>query len=89
MGESMSQHTPGPWIAQEYQDGIRIIGRAVVAIVPNEQVADARLIAAAPEMYEFLGDFEEAAMQDFQGERRIMFLLNKVRALLAKVEGKG
>ena len=48
----MSQHTPGPWIAQEYQDGIRIIGRAaIVATVPNEQVEDARLIAKAPEMH--------------------------------------
>ena len=60
----MSKHTPGPWAFKQHGGRIRIITAdqgLTVAYTPEEQRADgwssqanARLIAAAPEMYEAL-----------------------------------
>ena len=53
----MSEYTPGPWTAYACDDFYQIQGRgAYVAEVFNRHEANARLIAAAPELYEALGD---------------------------------
>ena len=52
----MSEHTPGPWTATACDDFYRIQSQdAYVADVFNYREANARLIAAAPELYEALG----------------------------------
>lgn len=63
----MSKHTPGPWEIERYSDGlIQIVGNArivsddeeivttVVEAVARGDEANARLIAAAPELLEAL-----------------------------------
>lgn len=66
VGWTMSAHTPGPWTAHQY--GVRDAGGYICALKwPSlytgqderywretaERQADARLIAAAPDLYEF------------------------------------
>ena len=55
----MSNHTPGPWVAEPVQGGISITGHmgahvARIGYRDNAAHADARLIAAAPELLEAL-----------------------------------
>ncbi|MDH4581418.1 hypothetical protein E8F20_05950 [Pseudomonas sp. BN415] len=53
----MSQHTPGPWVVDPtltYLVNRGEDGRRIAYIAPNDQVANARLIAAAPDMFEAL-----------------------------------
>ena len=55
----MSNHTPGPWVAEPVQGGISITGHmgahvARIGYRDNAAHADARLIAAAPDMLESL-----------------------------------
>ncbi len=48
----MSKHTPGPWTAEEREDAVWNIRSSLglVARCPEFEEADARLIAAAPDM---------------------------------------
>ena len=54
----MSKHTPGPWHSCDHrvgrQDGARIADTWSSAVPRDEQAANARLIAAAPELLEAL-----------------------------------
>ena len=89
----MSQHTPGPWTMIVYpkdsatvttensapkQGVIATMSADSVAIPLTERIANARLIAAAPEMYNLLRAFLDGQWQP----------IKKARALLAKIEGK-
>ena len=92
----MSKHTPGPWFPVVNAHGnIEIVTneRPYIHTVVSENMclnaADARLIAAAPEMFDMLhkareafarklsGDYGAELLQDFCGD--IDDLLNKVR----------
>lgn len=97
--------TPGPWHVLEVACGPTwvmgptpnsvYVARMGHGSLPNrpEELADARLIAAAPELYAVCGrltsyglmhcpDPDPAAKTGLQG------LINEARAILAKVEGK-
>lgn len=81
-------HTPGPWYAyQSEKYGFKMIsskyGESIANHVPNE---DARLIAAAPEMYEVLSELLETLelSKDYGFDDEY----EKVRAILDKVEGE-
>ncbi len=53
----MSKHTPGPWIVEEgisYAFNIRTKYGYSVCVMFKKNLSDARLIAAAPKMYELL-----------------------------------
>lgn len=57
----MTKHTPGPWTAREaYDNGepcgmvIEPMGYDIVMSLEDENAANARLIAAAPAMYDAL-----------------------------------
>lgn len=84
----MSQHTPGPW---KVEDGIFVVGPDRVSIFGGASTkrsddvceANARLIAAAPEMFEYLCNLARVWAMS-QGENATLDIL---RALLAKVEG--
>lgn len=59
------QHTPGPWFYDDSLKGRLVINseRASVAVIPYldaEAIANARLIAAAPELLEALKDMVDA-----------------------------
>jgi hypothetical protein len=61
----MSKHTPGPWyidpIKANANGNRRIMAEQCtpVAVVPDHLVADARLIAAAPDLLEVLKAFSD------------------------------
>ena len=57
----MSKHTPGPWVVSPIQlnqictaDARMEVARAIVYSNAHETIANARLIAAAPELLEML-----------------------------------
>ena len=89
--EKHATHTPGPWVVKHDKEGLPFIGVAsdpwtypgTVATV--EQEKDARLIAAAPEMYEVLSELldtlEMSKGYGFDEE------YEKLREVLAKVDG--
>ena len=89
--EKHATHTPGPWVVKYDKNGLPFIGVAsdpwtypgTVATV--EQEKDARLIAAAPEMFEVLSEqlhtLEMSKGYGFNEE------YDKLREVLAKVEG--
>jgi len=96
-----TQHTPGPWTVVgpcgpiKDQGDIEILGPSgiTVAYTPRghptrslERIANARLIAAAPEMlrilHVLLGFVEEG-----DGRSPLAQIMAEARALLAKIEG--
>jgi len=94
----MSQHTPGPWTHDATDirdaDGRTVAwvgwgrGHISMKITLNEQVANARLIAAAPAMREALRELAEdtctyAAKMPGEFARRVA----NARAILAAIEG--
>ena len=83
----MTQHTPGPWFGNK-ATGIHVIesphtGRCVAQVRAQKTEAEtdvnARLIAAAPEMYELV-----KALATVTGST--VGLFEKARALLATIE---
>lgn len=60
----MSAHTPGPWTARKHTDtkGWTVsAGNSIASVKPRpEAEANARLIAAAPELLEALKEIREA-----------------------------
>jgi hypothetical protein len=85
----VSKHTPGPWA----------VGYATTSLYVNdlEAEANARLIAAAPEMYDALRTIEEALSPDVTSAgdeqavldslpERWRVALAAARAVLAKVQ---
>ena len=89
--EKHATHTPGPWVVKHDKKGLPFIGVAsdpwtypgTVATVEDE--ANARLIAAAPAMYEVLQELEEsmelAKNYGYEKEHAM------IQEVLAKVEG--
>jgi hypothetical protein len=94
--EKRATFTPGPWVvmgkavleATRYRE-ILWLGHNTRSTIPKEEKnANARLIAAAPEMYEMCKLFEEC-MENLDGRDGYdaSYELAKVREVLAKVEG--
>lgn len=94
----MSKHTPGPWLIGKRSpggyslinaDGWQSLARVVTVMEGDnrpfaEGVANARLIAAAPDLLEAL---KELLDQDEHGEDEI-WVRNKARAAIAKATGE-
>lgn len=92
--EKRATFTPGPWKVKYDKQGLPYVGvesdphayQGTVATV--NQRRDARLIAAAPELYEQCKLFERVIVElMMQGETGTDEALEEVRALLAKVDG--
>ena len=91
----MLEHTPGPWTTTIMHENSA--GPGPHAIYAHGEVlgevhslADARLIAAAPEMLAFVilvANYAKSAWADDADAQRSAFA-TEARALLAKVEGK-
>lgn len=88
-----TKHTPGPWVCHSgmvwkpdgSEDGIPIahMDRSTPATRPTERDANARLIAAAPEMYEAL----RAIVAETDNLAEIVLPIDRARAAIRKVEG--
>ncbi len=105
----MTKHTPGPWQANDQlgtmnvytQEGVPIAFNTLArtATDPAEAEANARLIAAAPELLAHLAEFVEAWHEEMEGSREpdgidpyaageyIAGMYSEVKALIAKATG--
>jgi hypothetical protein len=86
------KHTPGPWVAQPGDNFITDAREIVIAQMhrhhPDEQVdANARLIAAAPELLAALVELLPHAARVIQGTTEGQPLLDAARAAIAKATG--
>lgn len=92
----MSKHTPGPWI-ENYQYGLRIEsekehgivndGWIIAQLEGSDKEANAKLIAAAPEMLEALIACDEAMA--YMSEYDIPLTLpDMVKKAIAKARGE-
>lgn len=98
---SDTQHTPGPWATDGREAGWNILGLAGerVATVwrdgPHRPAANARLIAAAPELLEVLGDIlpwlakaeAEGVFENCVVPKGGQRAINRARAAIAKATG--
>ena len=88
--EKRETHTPGPWKIKNGKNYYHIHGEQEVALVENwmneTPRANARLIAAAPEMHRLL---ERIANDDLGLVENAVECAMDARDILAKVEGGG
>ena len=85
----MGNHTPGPWIAWrvdcDVMAGERLVADCMTGRL-REDKANARLIAAAPEMLEVLIDLQESAQ--YWSEYGAPFdIVNRLNAVISKAKG--
>jgi hypothetical protein len=90
----MSKHTPGPWRLWGSADPSQVISAAdcfVAQTVGGNDKANARLIAAAPELLEALQDLFGADMEFHlmgDGKEDQIAAIAKARAAIAKATGE-
>lgn len=96
-----AQHTPGPWKAADLGDSIWIegpnfkdnvicdmVGREERGVLTSEDVANAHLIAAAPELLEALEELLKLYTEtDFDVCGLDLPFVDKANALIAKTKG--
>jgi hypothetical protein len=91
----MTKHTPGPWVQEgrhvEAFDGKECVMGIEIYGPEDEALANARLIAAAPELLEVLrftlAELEVSAIRDGL-EPEELVAVTKARAAIAKAEGR-
>ncbi len=95
----MSGHTKGPWFADE-NGAVRGAGLEIVAVRHRLQhdihAANARLIAAAPEMYEALKEARQRLVDGMESEGPLEHewsgsdrkFVRQIDAAIAKAEGR-
>lgn len=106
MTEQKPKFTPGPWKYVRVQPGIdtfairtmdddtlAAVGVSPVGWKPGKDIANARLIAAAPEMYELLKLVHDGAFETLNeaGDAIIVIspdLIERINLLLAKARGE-
>jgi hypothetical protein len=78
-------HTPGPWEVREVDGLFAIAHRDGWVLDSNDEQqdrADAKLIAAAPDMFEVIKRF---ATVDWMGEAEISMWVKKCREIMRKI----
>ena len=102
--EKQMSHTPGPWKLREIKDSSSL---PRIFVIDNEDFADiaeiytcidknfgpddARLIAAAPELYEACKEILEAgfdATPEEASQDMVIYAEKRLRAAVAKAEGR-
>lgn len=94
----MSKHAPGPWSINEthcviYDRDEKYVGQAFKIWLNNKErdeeraLANARLIAAAPELLEALKVCSAELFAQCADHPRAMLLVEEARAAIAKAEG--
>lgn len=92
-------HTPGPWRMEEFRKGSYLVtarnaGTAREGIVAQHVpgIANARLLAAAPELLEVIREAVDSAEREMAKGRKaspgLATWLEKARAALAKARGE-
>ena len=85
----MGNHTPGPWIARMNCDvmaGERLVADCMTGWL-REDRANARLIAAAPEMLDMLIELQESAQ--YWSEYGAPFdIVNRLNVIISKAKGE-
>lgn len=92
-------HTPGPWRMEEFRKGSYLVtarnaGTAREGIVAQHVpgIANARMIAAAPELLEVIREAVDSAEREMAKGRKaspgLATWLEKARAALAKARGE-
>lgn len=97
---SDTKHTEGPWSLNKQYADIEVRGPAdsgvliavmspwgIAADTPSPQEANARLIAAAPELLEALQLVVDKLGSDFELYREQQFAIDTARAAIAKATG--
>jgi hypothetical protein len=92
-----TNHTPGPWFANRTAPCWEVRGGGKpLAYLPKHsaEIANARLIAAAPEMLEkleaaepFLKRFAEHTMEQFGTDAGLGKLVTEIQQLIVKTKG--
>jgi hypothetical protein len=90
----MSKHTPGPWFAEKgewwqvwHNEGIAHIAKASKGVEPDQTgEANARLIAAAPDLLEALKESLEREFNPFEPDNQSA-RYKRWAAVIAKAEG--
>ncbi len=84
------KHTPGPWNFDAYGEVFHISNNGFVASVygKTENEANARLIAAAPELLEALRLAEQVLLDEY-GPEFTHPHADIIRLAIAKAEGQG
>jgi len=97
----MSKHTPGPWGLDGVHEVVDATSAGVVQLwhwnkSNNERDANARLIAAAPEMYEALRELlaewdaeNDRTMEEDSAFQPDSAAIEAIRAVLAKIDAEG
>jgi len=92
--EKTTSHTPGPWAAEGHYvhaEGLRFVAVSggVSSCKESEAFANARLIAAAPELLSALRNIEEVLTKSREQNPTLdPFPLMEARAAIAKATGK-
>lgn len=91
----MAEHTPGPW-TNPWDHLIQGAGGAPVCEVHGQHMsANARLIAAAPELLAALKlaadaiDYAQAQVDSENDRHNLLVRLAQVKRVIAKAEGRG
>ena len=88
---STTAHTPGPWTISGAST-IKTLGgnkTYIASIAKNDRPANARLIAAAPDLLEALKALQRQALQgNARGDEWMDEALELTRAAIAKAEGR-
>ena len=96
MSEKQETHTPGPWVVKHDEKGLPFIGvesdpwtyNGTIASVDTSE-KDARLIAAAPELFEQCKLFEKLlSTLIMKGHSGADLERDNLQAILGKVEGE-
>ena len=89
-----AKHTPGPWSIEAVKDYLRMLDTGIDSAAP-ESIANARLIAAAPDLLEALrGSVEWLRRLREESEAAVIesapdgFSLCDAEAIIAKAEGR-
>lgn len=90
--KTSSKHRPGPWNVHPTIDSVVMAGNAHIADLNARSVhtaANARLIAASPDLLEALKELEDNATQAAAFIPHILLTtaIEKARAAIAKAEG--
>ncbi len=87
----MSKHTTGPWIVEEgisYAFNIRTKYGYSVCVMFKKNLSDARLIAAAPRMYELLAEARKIVRDGkFDSPKGTEWAID-VRDLIREIDGQ-
>ncbi len=93
----MSKHTPGPWIFEERVAGFDILAPESVYYVAEylgvdcgviDNIADACLIAAAPELLEALEEIVKEYCENPDNGRTLRWAIDGAKEAIAKAKGE-